>query len=169
MKIVLIGFMCSGKSRVGKVLAKKMGWSHFDTDDMIAKQVGTSIAEIINQQGEKEFRDIERKAISLISMSDNCVISTGGGVPMIDENMKELSRNAHIIWLQVSPEVVLKRAGNIKKRPLIDPANPLASIQKRLKDRIPFYAKATHKINTDNLSPEEVSDRILEMIPEIKK
>ena len=169
MKIVLIGFMCSGKSSVGRLLSKRLGWPFFDTDELVEKQVGGSVADIIRTQGEPAFRDVEKKAVQLISLSDSCVISTGGGVPMDPDNMKDLSRNGEIIWLKVSPETVLKRAGNAKSRPLIDPQDPLASIRKRMNERASFYSQAAHSIETDLLSQQEIVEKIMKLIPSILK
>lgn len=167
MKIVLIGFMCSGKSKVGRILSKKLGWAHHDTDEMIVKDVGRSIAEIITSQGEPAFRDIEHKVVRLVSLLDECVVSTGGGVPLDPANMKELSKNAEVVWLKVKPETVLKRVGNVKTRPLIDPKNPLESIRTRLSQREKFYATAAVHIDTDDRTPEEVADAVLKEIPSV--
>ncbi len=167
MKIVLIGFMCSGKSKVGRLLAKKLGWPHYDTDEMIAKQVGVSIADIIRKQGESAFREMERKTVALIGALDRCVISTGGGVPLDPQNMRELSHNGEIVWLKVSPETVLKRAGDFKSRPLIDAKDPLNSIRKRLDERAPAYRSAPHAIDTDHVNAEDIVERIFSEIPSL--
>ncbi len=168
MNIVLIGFMCSGKSRVGNELAGKLGWPHFDTDEMITKDVGASIADIIRKQGEPAFREVETKAVRLVSTLDKSVISTGGGVPLSSENMNALSERGQFIWLKVSPETVLKRAGNLKSRPLIDPKDPLGSIKVRMAEREKFYSKAQHQIDVENLPPAIVADKILQLLPELR-
>lgn len=165
MNIVLVGFMCSGKSRVGKELSKKLGWPHVDTDDMIVKDVGASISDIIRKQGEPAFRAIEQKAVQLVSLLDANVISTGGGVPMDPVNMKALQQSGPLVWLKVSPETVLKRAGNLKSRPLIDPADPIGSIRKRMAEREKFYSQATVSIEADDLAYEAVADKIISLVP----
>lgn len=157
--------MGSGKSRVGQLLAKKLDWFHYDTDEMITKQVGTSIADIINSQGEAAFREMEKKAMALVGLMDQCVISTGGGAPLDPVNMENLRRNGEVVLLKVSPETVLKRIKNIASRPLIDPKDPLSSIRTRLKEREQVYAQADHIIESDLLSPEEIVSKILQMIP----
>ena len=167
MKIVLIGFMCSGKSKVGRLLAKKIGWTFLDTDELIIKDEGLSIAELIRSKGEPVFREYEKRAVHRVSARDEAVIATGGGVPLYEENMKKLSQGSEIVWLKVSPETVLSRAGDLKSRPLIDPDHPLESIKQRLKDREPFYAQAHHMIECDGKSPHEVVDLILSVIPQI--
>ncbi len=166
MKIVLIGFMGSGKSRIGRQLAARLGWTHHDTDDMISKQVGIPVGDIIRQKGEAAFREVEKNAVSLVSLSDRSVISTGGGVPLNPSNMSELSKDAMIIWLKVSPETALKRAGNIKSRPLIDPNDPIGSIRKRMAERNPIYERAAqHTIESDNMESDHVVDKIMTLIP----
>src|ERR1044071_2427963 len=89
MKIILIGFMGSGKSAVGRLLAKKLGWPFFDTDLLVEKQVGQSVADIIRSMGEAAFREVEKKAVQLVSLSNSSVIATGGGVPLDPDNMRE--------------------------------------------------------------------------------
>lgn len=165
MKVVLIGFMGTGKSKVGKVLAAKLKWPHFDTDEIITKDVGASPGEIIRRRGESAFREIERKVVHLLAPIDPCVISTGGGVPLNSDNMKDLSQNAHVVWLRAKPETILKRAGDIKTRPLIDPANPLKSIQDRLKDREPAYQAAKIAVETDSLTIDQVAEKIMAGLP----
>jgi len=166
MKIVLIGFMGSGKSKVGRLLAARLGWTHHDTDDMISKQVGFSVGDIIRKKGEAAFRAIEKNAVQLVSLSDRCVISTGGGVPLDANNMQELARDATVIWLKVSPETALKRAGNLKSRPLIDAGNPLESIRRRMAERNPIYERAAqHTIESDHLEADQVVEKILSLVP----
>lgn len=164
MKVVLIGFMGTGKSKVGKILAQKLGWPHFDTDDMITKDVGASPGDIIRKRGEAPFREIERKAVQLLSTIDRCVISTGGGVPLDKSNMSDLSKNAHTVWLKARPDTILKRAGDLKSRPLIDPKNPLESIRQRLSEREKSYAVAQSAIETDGLNPDQVADQIFSLV-----
>lgn len=157
--------MCSGKSRVGESLARKLKWAHFDTDKIIEKDVGATISDIIRKQGEPAFREVEKKAVKLVSMLDKAVISTGGGVPLNSENMKSLAEQGQIVWLQVNAETALKRAGDFKSRPLIDARDPLNSIKTRLAEREPFYSKANHHIPTDNMTPDQVADQIIQLIP----
>jgi shikimate kinase len=165
VKIVLIGFMGSGKSKVGRLLAKKLGWPLFDTDEMLVKEAGASIADLIKTHGEPLFRSMETKLVQSVAQMDSCVVSTGGGVPLNPKNMELLENESETIWLKVSPEAVLKRAGNLKTRPLIDPKDPLNSIRRRLNERIHAYARARHVIDTDTLEPEAVVKKILSLLP----
>src|SRR5262249_26430227 len=142
------------------------GWPHHDTDDMITKQVGYPVGDIIRTKGEASFRTVEKNAVSLVALSDKCVISTGGGVPLDEANMRELSKDAVVIWLKVSPETALKRAGNLKSRPLIDPNDPIGSIRKRMNERNPVYQRAAqHTLESDQMEPEQVVEKILSFLP----
>ena len=160
--------MCSGKSKVGKILEKKLGWPHYDTDRVIEKQSGSSVPDIINKHGEGYFRDMEKQAVREVSKWDRCVISTGGGVPIDPFNMKNLSEDSALIWLKVSPKVVVKRLGSLKSRPLIDPDHPVDSVRRLLKERMPFYEVAKVKIDTDPLTLNEVAQKILDLFPNLK-
>lgn len=164
MNVVLIGFMCSGKSQVGRALAKKWGWNHVDTDDMISKDVGMSVADIIRKRGEPSFRQVERNAIQLVSLLDKTVISTGGGAVLDSANRTALEKNGITVWLKVSPETVLQRAGSFKNRPLIDSANPLESIRNRLADREPVYSQARHHVVTDGRTLDSVVDEVAQLV-----
>lgn len=146
-------------------MAKQLSWPHYDTDEMITRDVGIPVSEIIRIQGEPAFRHIESQTVALVSMLDKAVISTGGGAPLDSKNMEELKRNGQLVWLRVSPEEVLKRAGNLKSRPLIDAADPLNSIRRRMDERAGAYAAAHHVIDTDSMTPEAIAGKILALIP----
>lgn len=157
--------MGSGKSSVGRILAKRLGWIFFDTDEMVEKQVGLPVATIIRKQGEKEFRTVEKQAVRLVSLSDRCVLSTGGGVPLEPENFRELSRDGIVIWLKASPESILHRIKDIASRPLLDPQNPELSVRKLLEERAKAYGQAQYIVETDGLSRDQVVDKILALLP----
>jgi shikimate kinase len=168
LNIVLIGFMCSGKSRVGRLLSQRLRWPHHDTDEMISKESGISVGEIIQSKGERAFRDIEKKVVQDVSSLDNVIISTGGGVPLDLENMRRLGKRGKIIWLKVSPETVLKRAGDLKSRPLIYPKDPLRSIRERLSQRAEAYSSASYSVDSDRLSLDQMADEIISFFPSLK-
>lgn len=160
MNIVLIGFMGAGKSKIGRLLAKKIGWTHVDTDDNLFKRTGKPAGVYLREAGEKQFRKLERDVIAEVSALDKTVISTGGGVPLNDDNMADLKRNGTVVWLKASPEIILGRLGDIKTRPLIDPKDPVNSVRERLSARVPFYEKADHIIDTDNIDGDAVVSKI---------
>lgn len=165
MNIVLIGFMCSGKSKVGRLLAQRLGRPHYDTDELISRKTNMSVADLIRTQGEQAFRDHESEAVREVSSLQNAVISTGGGAPLREENMQTLSKSGYVVWLKVSPEVILKRAGNLASRPLIDPDHPLDSIRRRLAEREQAYAAAAYSVDTDAMNPHDVAEKVLSTLP----
>lgn len=169
MNIVLIGFMCAGKSRVGRELAARLKWTFHDTDDMVEKAARARVGEIIRGKGEAAFRLLERDAVKHVAAFDNAVIATGGGAPLDPDNLADLERNGRLVWLRASPRAILRRAGDFSLRPLIDPSDPLGSVQKRLAEREPVYARASIVVDTDGLAPEAVADRVLALSKEPKK
>ena len=162
MKLVLIGFMGSGKSLVGRLLAARLGWKHHDTDALVAAETGMPVPELIRAKGEAVFRAAEGQAVSRVGAMDRAVISTGGGVPLDPANMERLrSGGGIVVWLRLGPEAALQRIQDLASRPLIDPEHPLEAIRRLMAAREPCYACADHVIDVDDLSPPEVVDRIL--------
>jgi len=160
--------MCSGKSRVGRELAARLGWTFHDTDDIVAKTAAMRVPELIRKRGEPAFRELETVAVQTLADADRSVIATGGGVPLNPENMKLLGKNGQIVWLKVSPRSVLHRAGDMGARPLIDPSDPQGSITRRLHEREPLYAAATFSIDTDGLTAAQVVEQLVTLFPVIR-
>jgi len=157
--------MGTGKSAVGRVLSQKLGWSLFDTDEIIEKQVKCSIAEIIRRQGEPSFREVEKQTVRMLALLDKSVIASGGGIPLYQENMVELERHGLIVCLAASPETILGRIKDPASRPLLDPKDPIQSIKKILSDRARFYSRCALKLDTDHLAVVEVADKIISELP----
>jgi len=166
--IVLIGFMGTGKSSVGKILANKLGLKFVDVDQVIEKTTGMKISEIFAKFGESHFRDIETEVIKLITQNNGQVISTGGGVILREENFKKLKDKGVIVWLKASENAIFERVKNCKDRPLLQVENPKQKIKELLTKRIPFYEKADFYINTEELTPEEVAEKIIEEYKRLK-
>jgi len=164
MNIVLTGFMGTGKSRIGKKLAKKLRMSYLDTDELIEKKEKDNISTIFKKKGEEYFRRVETQIVKEVALFDNYVISTGGGVVLREENMKALKKNAFIICLFASPEVILERTRGNEDRPLLKVDDRKSRIEKLLKYRKPFYEKADFSIDTSVLSSEEVVEKIIKFL-----
>lgn len=164
MNIVLIGFMGTGKSAVGRKLAKKLGMRYLDTDQMIEEREGCRIFKIFQEKGEEYFRQVESRLIREVALRDNCVIATGGGVVLREENMLALRKNGLIICLSADPETIWKRTENDQERPLLKCKDPKRRIEKLLKMRKPYYQKADFTIDTSRLTDEEVAERIIEVL-----
>lgn len=170
MNIVLTGFMCTGKTVVGSLLAKKLNMEYIDTDDEIEKLANEKISSIFAKFGEKFFRDLESKVILEVSKKDNCVISTGGGAVLRKENIDNLRANGKIINLTAKPETIFQRLQSEPQvRPLLNKPDPLQEIVKLLSYREQFYKDCDLQISTDNLTVDEVVEKIVQFVKDIKK
>jgi shikimate kinase len=159
--IVLIGFMGTGKSVVGKRLAAELGLSFFDTDSLIEARTGMKIAEIFEKHGEAAFREIEKEVVREVSQKERCVISTGGGVVTDAENVRNLTSRGELICLTASPETILKRIERrANARPLLSGENPLERIRTLLQERRPFYTQASFTLDTTYLSIDKIVEAI---------
>lgn len=168
MKIVLTGFMGTGKSQIGKGLAKELRMSYLDTDELIEKREKDSISTIFKKRGEKYFRRLETKVVKEVALLDNYVISTGGGVVLGEENIRVLKKNAFIICLLASPQVIFERTKGNEKRPLLEVNNQKKRIGELLELRKPYYERADFSVDTSTLSSEEVVGKIVEFLEKKK-
>lgn len=160
--IVLIGFMGTGKTTVGRLLANRLGRPFFDSDKKMEYENNLSIREIFEVYGEFYFRQQEKMVIAKLSRYKNAVIATGGGVVLSLENMNNLKRNGVIITLAASVEAILERTGRRNTRPLLDDfAQRERIIKKLLKERAELYYNADYSINTSSKSLQQVINEIL--------
>lgn len=162
MNITLTGFMGTGKTAVGKRLAKRLGWRFVDVDELIEACSKLSVARIFQKHGESVFRRLERRCISQVVRGKQQVIATGGGAFIDSHNRAQLRVSGPVICLNARPQVILSRIGNkLSERPLLaDSPNPLAKIRALLSHRAHDYAQADATIDTSNLTVDEVVDRI---------
>ena len=164
--ITLIGMMGSGKTSCGSVLAKKLGISFIDIDSIIEIEENLKISEIFKKSGEKYFRLIEEKVIFLkvneyLKQNIKAIISLGGGGFESKNTREFLLNNSKVIWLNTDIKVLSKRVGKALNRPMIK-GNVDANIEMLLNKRIRNYQEAHLKINTDNLSVNDLCDKIIE-------
>jgi shikimate kinase len=161
--LVLIGFMGTGKSAIGRRCARRLGYTFRDSDTAIVQRVGCSIPQLFAEQGEAAFRELEREVIAELAATPGLVIATGGGAAMNEENVAALRATGLVILLTASPEVLLRRVGNAQNRPLLASApDPKARIVELLAARAPFYDRAAHhRVDTSFLSPDEVTEAIV--------
>lgn len=170
MNIVLIGYRCSGKTAIGKMLVRELRRGFLDTDSLIEKNTGCSIGMILSRHGWDYFREIEKRLVKGISAGDNLVIATGGGVVMDKENVKNLKQNGWIVWLKGESEVLRARMDNEQKsgkiRPSLTGADPLEEIKQVLEARTPLYEQAANLVvDTTTLSIMEVASSIIKTLP----
>ncbi|MEM3031233.1 MAG: shikimate kinase [Candidatus Micrarchaeia archaeon] len=168
MNITLVGFMGTGKSSVGRLLARRLGMRFVDTDDVIEKETGVSISEIFAKHGEQKFRDIERDVVRRVALKDNLVISAGGGIVLRKENIDDLKRNGPVVCLSATPEEIWARVKKTSHRPLLMVDDPLGRIRELLAAREPAYALADACVDTTGLTVAEVSERVIAAVEKWK-
>ena len=160
--IALIGFMGSGKSSVGRLLAKKLRFHFVDTDRMVVERAGRQITEIFNEQGEPFFREQERLALESLRGQRRLVVATGGGIVMQPENVALLRELAFVVWLSASEEIIFERVSRNDRRPLLHTPNPRKTIAALLAQRRPLYESAAHFcVETSRRPHAEVAGAIL--------
>ena len=165
MKIVLTGFMGTGKTSVGKELGRKLGYRFIDTDELIEEREGKPVSLIFKEKGEDYFRKVEQAAVKEVSQISNVVIATGGGVIKSRKNLENLGRRGIIIWLKADPGIILKRVMTEGgKRPLLDVEEPINEINNMLTERLPLYQQADTAVDTNYITPQETAQEIMEKL-----
>ena len=160
--LVLIGFMGSGKSSVGRELAKRWNFRFIDTDAMIRHKYDLSIPEIFAKHGENFFREAEYQALVRLRGITSTIIATGGGIVTQPRNLPLLRALGPVIWLSADQTTILDRVGKSAHRPMLNQANPEESVTRLLKERVPLYHQAADlRIETSELTHREVADRIV--------
>nr|MDO8084880.1 shikimate kinase [Candidatus Sigynarchaeum springense] len=164
--IALIGFMGTGKTRAGLVVAERTGKKFIETDAMIEDAAKKPITKIFSDDGEIRFRELEIAAIKEAASMENAVFSLGGGAVLNTINVLYMRQSAVVICLTARPDILFKRLVNEEreKRPLLAKPDPRAEIERLLATRAPFYAAATSLIvDTSNLSIDDVARRVIEL------
>jgi shikimate kinase len=160
--ICLTGFMGSGKSTVGKILADKLGFTFIDLDRVIELTEGKKIKDIFRFRGEKYFRDLETKVTGKIYKNKNCVFACGGGIVKRKNNMDIIKSNSVNIYLNISTSNAIDRLKNVKDRPLIEVENRNDTIAKMIKKRDKLYRKyADIIINNSQKEPLQAANEII--------
>lgn len=162
--IILIGFMGSGKTSVGQRLAEQLSYQFRDTDQLIEQHAGDTINHIFAVQGEEYFRTMETTLIKkLLPELNNYVLSTGGGLPLKEQNSKLLKEMGFVVYLKASKETTVKRLRGDNSRPLLQGDELEQKVEHMLTLRTPIYEKAAHKIiATDDRSIDEIVHLIME-------
>ena len=165
--IFLIGMMGSGKSQTGPVLAKMINYAFVDTDDVIEKASKQSISSIFEKDGEKVFRDVEKKVLKEISQHHSLVIATGGGLVTLPENWGILHQGI-VIWLDLDLKRSIKRLeSDKKKRPLLIGDDLAENFSQIYESRKPIYLESDLRIEVEDQSPYEVATMIAKHLPSI--
>ncbi len=166
--IALIGFMGTGKTAVGQILANKLKLKFVETDTLIQERSAKNIPQIFSEMGEIGFRELEIEATKIAARNKKSVIACGGGLVLNRINIDRLKIDAIMVYLTASPKETLKRVSRqVGERPLLDVQDPLATIHDMIKFRKPFYEKAADIIiNTNRKKPEIVAEEIIRKIRE---
>ena len=161
--IVLVGFMGSGKTTVGKLIAEQTGMPLLDMDSMIVERTGKSINQIFADEGEAHFRQLERELVKELSAKQGQIISTGGGIVLNPDNIADFEKTGLVVCLLVDKETVLERIQHDTSRPLLA-GDKAARIIEILTARKALYESITHKIDTSGRpSPEPTAQEIIEL------
>jgi len=161
VNLALIGFMGTGKSSVGRLVAEQLHFDYLDTDELIQSRSGRTITDIFDGEGEAVFRKLEQQLVSELAARKRTVIATGGGLPTNPVNLASLKTHALVVCLWASPERIWERVRNQTHRPLLRDPNPKSKIRELLAAREPFYRQADVLINTDLRSAREVTQQIV--------
>lgn len=168
MRLIIIGPMASGKSVVGKKLSKRLDIDFYDTDEEIVKKTGVTISHIFDIEGEDKFRSREMNVFSDLIKKDGCVISTGGGIVLKEEN-RELLKKGTVLYLKTSIQTQLERTMNDKERPLLrGKENKELTLRKMAKLRNPLYEKSSNYIIEETDNSNQTVDNIIKQLNESK-
>ena len=168
--VVLIGYMCAGKTTVGKALAKKIGRTFYDLDWYIEERFHKKVPAIFAENGEEKFRDIERRMLHEAAEFENTILSCGGGTPCFYDNIDYMNEVADTYYLKASTDTILQHLSISKgERPLLKGKSPeelRVFIDEQLAKRAPFYEKAHHIIDVNVLDDFDKIDQIVDTIIE---
>lgn len=162
--IVLTGFMGAGKSSVGRILAKRTGYTFCDLDALITKEAGISINDIFSRHGEQYFRRLETDIIKGLEAEDRLVIATGGGAVISSENRRLLHSMGCIVNLMAQSEDVIERLSAETDRPLLNDDRSHEKVREMLREREPFYADADIRIDTTGKKVEDIAAEIMDSL-----
>ena len=161
--VILIGFMGTGKTSIGRRVAQSLGFEFVDTDVLIVESEGKPIKDIFSDEGEDYFRDLETQMIQDCGDRWNQVLATGGGIVLREENQQLLADCGYVIWLKASAEAILERVSRNRERPLMQTTDPLQTIKDLLQEREKLYAStADFTIDTNGLTLDETAFGVCE-------
>jgi len=170
----IIGMMGAGKSKLGYIVSKSLNVNFYDIDDLIEKDLNTSIKELFKSHGEAYFRRVEEAKIKIvinnaISKNEKAIVSIGGGAFDNQHSRELLLKNTKVIWLNVPTDILIKRIGDGSKRPMIK-GNVEKSITEILSKRVKYYSLSHHQLNAYNLTQKQITKKMIQFIsPQNKK
>ncbi len=159
--LTLIGFMGSGKSSVGRLVAQLLHFTYLDTDQVVESRAHKSISDIFQQDGEPAFREWERMIVEELTHRKKTVIATGGGLPTNQLNLDSLKTHSLVVCLWASADTIYERVREHNHRPLLCDSSPLEKIRQLLSIREPYYRQADVLVNTERRSVREVAVQVI--------
>jgi shikimate kinase len=170
--VFLIGYRCTGKSSVGKLLGARLDRSFSDTDSLVVSENGMSIREIVNSRGWEAFRRMEHMALQQVCTANRRVVATGGGIVLDVDNVNLMKRSGTIIWLRASPETIKSRMLQDREsetlRPALTTTDNISEIEKTMAKRAPLYRDAMDfSVDTDNVRLDSITDFIIENLKKL--
>ncbi len=164
-RIVLVGFMGSGKTTVARLLAEHLEWDFVDLDEAIEGREGRTIPQIFEEEGEAGFRGIEQEMAEELLSRDRMVLASGGGWPCAEGRLEKVPEKTLTVWLQVSPELALERVrGQGVRRPLLEVADPLGRVRSLISARKQYYEKAEWWVDTEACSAQDIVSQVIERL-----
>ncbi len=161
--VILIGFMGSGKSTVGREVASGLSFEFVDTDELIESRSGQTISQIFADKGESAFRDLESEVLASLAARSGLVISTGGGIILDPANRALLEKLGCIVWLDAPEDIIVERVTRNRKRPLVQTDDPRETVTRLLGQRRPLYSETAHLVVvTKGLEIHEIAHGIVE-------
>jgi shikimate kinase len=164
--IVLTGFMGTGKTCVGRILAQELGWPFVDLDVEVEKLVGMTIADYFNLAGEAAFRDREQETVAKVSVLSHVVLATGGGVVLRQANIDRLRETGVLVCLSASEQEIIARTSGDILRPLLNRPDRLQVIKELLAARLPLYRQSDIWVETGGRTAAEIAAGILRILQE---
>jgi shikimate kinase len=140
----LVGLPGSGKTTVGRQLARRLKLRFVDSDQAIESRLGCSIREFFEREGEPRFRDIEVEVIEALTLDHDCVVSTGGGAVLREENRRNLRERGRVVYLKSTPEELFRRLRHDTNRPLLQVSDPMSRLRELFEYRDPLYTQVAH-------------------------
>lgn len=166
-RVVLVGFMASGKTTVGRRLARRLGWDFVDFDEVIAEREGMSVAEIFAASGEAAFRSLEAALTDEFACATRTILAPGGGWITRPGVVDRLCSGSLLVWLRVTPEEAVRRAAvDEVHRPLLGGGEPLARARLLIEEREPYYRRADAVLDVDGAEPEALAAVIARLMEE---